>query len=317
MNTPIHLETAPQEFRDDLYRTLIRDSLSPDVRGPLARQGLWETGFPAFQPPRFINFRHSAVEIIFCGENAPTGSASSTTGHYRLVRWDGELGPLRSSGNPFDWGTAPAGAYATSFPKYGAVVPCTSGGVLVPSHEGVIESALYLEGSHASPPTHLNFRDCALTQLFVTGMMFQTLDLSSLPALTGVGSFDLRVENLIFPGVPTFTSFPLYPWAGTTIDHLDISGCTGLVDHYFGNMGLRSIRAQGVGSLAFTPHYAHSYNALSVFDNQLSAAALNQLFRDLDPAPSIPIELYVGGNPGSATCDPTIATSKGYVVYGV
>jgi hypothetical protein len=64
----------------------------------------------------------------------------------------------------------------------------------------------------------------------------------------------------------------------------------------------------------------YKYKPVSGLDlntNMLSATAINNLFDDLDPADpvfhQVPL-LNVSNNPGSATCDPTIATAKGYVV---
>jgi hypothetical protein len=45
----------------------------------------------------------------------------------------------------------------------------------------------------------------------------------------------------------------------------------------------------------------------------LTATAINQLFTDLPPTTKT-ATISVANNTGSATCDPTIATSKGYIV---
>jgi len=52
-------------------------------------------------------------------------------------------------------------------------------------------------------------------------------------------------------------------------------------------------------------------------NNLLSAQALNDMFGSLGEDLSANGTLLVGGNPGSATCDPTIATALGYTVVGV
>lgn len=53
--------------------------------------------------------------------------------------------------------------------------------------------------------------------------------------------------------------------------------------------------------------------AVDIRNAQLSATALNNFFTDL-PSTSLVCTLDVRGNPGSATCNPTIATAKGYTV---
>jgi len=50
-----------------------------------------------------------------------------------------------------------------------------------------------------------------------------------------------------------------------------------------------------------------------LFTANLTAALINQFFTDLPPTTEV-CTLNFEFNPGSATCDPTIATSKGYIV---
>jgi hypothetical protein len=50
-----------------------------------------------------------------------------------------------------------------------------------------------------------------------------------------------------------------------------------------------------------------------VNNNQLGGAALDQFYTDLAPGSS---PLLVFNNPGTAGDDPSIATAKGYTVYG-
>jgi hypothetical protein len=63
------------------------------------------------------------------------------------------------------------------------------------------------------------------------------------------------------------------------------------------------INLQDVGTVA----------ALNLSNNSLSESTLNQLFTDL-PSTNKTATINVAGNPGAATCDPTIATNKGYTV---
>lgn len=48
-------------------------------------------------------------------------------------------------------------------------------------------------------------------------------------------------------------------------------------------------------------------------NHHFSAEGLDQFFTDL-PGTSNTVTILVAGNPGAATCDPTIATAKGYTV---
>jgi hypothetical protein len=90
---------------------------------------------------------------------------------------------------------------------------------------------------------------------------------------------------------------------------------------------LTQLRAEGVtlSSSAGTPGYWtywYSYYISGtpgvaakgiVSDNLLSAEALDQFYTDLDAGTG---SLFVAGNPGIDAGDPTIATAKGYTVFG-
>ena len=53
--------------------------------------------------------------------------------------------------------------------------------------------------------------------------------------------------------------------------------------------------------------------ALNVSSKNLTAEIINDLFTQL-PTTTKTATIKVNGNPGAATCDPTIATAKGYIV---
>jgi hypothetical protein len=53
--------------------------------------------------------------------------------------------------------------------------------------------------------------------------------------------------------------------------------------------------------------------ALNLSSSNMSAVTINSLFSQL-PITTETATIGVSSNPGSATCDPTIATAKGYTV---
>ena len=53
--------------------------------------------------------------------------------------------------------------------------------------------------------------------------------------------------------------------------------------------------------------------AFNLSSNQLTVSEINSIFTQL-PATTKTVTVVVAGNPGAATCDPTIATAKGYTV---
>jgi len=75
--------------------------------------------------------------------------------------------------------------------------------------------------------------------------------------------------------------------------------------------------SSGNGRIRTFPLSAPYYTNFSIAGCSLSAAALNQLYTDLGVivAPDI-ASMVVSGNPGIAADNPTIATAKGWIVYG-
>jgi hypothetical protein len=121
---------------------------------------------------------------------------------------------------------------------------------------------------------------------------------------------------------------------------LNVSGCTALAGLSCHDNSLTSLNVSGLTLLKTLNCYSNSLTSLravGVFfnigkwknkkkgkangiqridDNLLNAAALNQFYTDLDVTNPGTGFLEVGGNPGTTTDDPTIATNKGYVVFG-
>ncbi|MDE7074636.1 MAG: leucine-rich repeat domain-containing protein, partial [Odoribacter sp.] len=80
-----------------------------------------------------------------------------------------------------------------------------------------------------------------------------------------------------------------------------LSGCTSLTHLNCGNNNLTSLDVSK--NTALTRLYCYS--------NNLSATALNKIFNDLPQRTS---ELNISYNPGSNTCDTSIAKNKGWGV---
>lgn len=97
---------------------------------------------------------------------------------------------------------------------------------------------------------------------------------------------------------------------------LDLTGCSSAQTITVTYNGLTSLNVKGCMPTGGVYGKKKTTAALDVRFNMLSASALNDVFTDLDPVThplNVPI-VWVAYNPGAATCDPTIATAKGYVV---
>lgn len=145
------------------------------------------------------------------------------------------------------------------------------------------------------------------TTITVNGVVFtanSTLQISSNAALTTVFMKSSNVRYLEITANPLLTSLDLGELANAYRINLAGNNLT--------SVSLKDTRPTDgkSGSTAVTP-------ALDLRLNQLSATALDEIFTDLGNAGGSPIGIpiiHVATNPGAATCTPSIATAKGYVV---
>lgn len=153
--------------------------------------------------------------------------------------------------------------------------------------------------------TSLSYLDCSNNSL-------TTLNVSG---LTGLGWLNCSNNSITSINISGATSLFNLNCSNNSIVSLDVSGFTGLTTLYCSNNSMTSLRATGVG-LGGSSGYTHGlvYGG-DISDNSLSAGALNQFYSDLASASSAGF-LNVANNPGTTSDDPTIATAKGYTVYG-
>jgi len=148
--------------------------------------------------------------------------------------------------------------------------------------------------------TSLNVSGCtALTDLNCSRNDLTSLDVSKNTKLT---ELDCGYNNLISLDVSKNTALILLDCYYNNLTSLNVSGCTALTD--------LSCSGNNLTSLDVSKNTALTY--LSCSSNNLTSAALNQIFRDLPQVTSGTISIY--GNPGTETCDKSIAENKGWRV---
>jgi Leucine-rich repeat (LRR) protein len=170
--------------------------------------------------------------------------------------------------------------------------------------------------------TSLDCNHNSLTSLDASGLTtLATLDcnnnsLTSLDAsgLTTLATLDCQSNSLTSLNVSGLTALTSLYCNNNALTSLDVSGLTALTVLYCNNNSLTSLRAQNVGFSGgyYYSSYSASY-AATISNNQLGAAALDQFYTDLAAGDS---PLMVFNNPGTTGDDPSIATNKGYTVYG-
>jgi hypothetical protein len=217
----------------------------------------------------------------------------TTTGYAKLVSSTGETSAVAGRGlNQGGWGNGWWAAYS--------IAPSITG--LATGTERMI-SVISCDAS-GTPSGEIEFVDFSAAPPSSGVQRINLLDISGCTALkgcladsstSGVGTFNP------YMGMPAPTSLP------STIVEVRAVG--------IGNALLNTFASTNYPQWMGGVSYFHSAG-LGVAGQQLSAAALNQLYTDLVQRTGGSASIVVNNNPGTAADDPTIATGKGYTVYG-
>ena len=169
----------------------------------------------------------------------------------------------------------------------------------------------YLNCSGYNNLTSLNVSGCtALTVLECDGNNLTSLDVSKNTALTYLNCGDNNLTSLDVSGCTALTYLNC---EDNNLTSLDVSGCTALTELY--------CLVNNLTSLDVSKNTALTY--LNCEDNKLTSSALNQIFRDLPQGKTWTeghgrteqSSIIIYDNPGSNTCDKSIAENKGWYVW--
>jgi hypothetical protein len=230
------------------------------------------------------------------------GAARSTTGYITVEWWDSTTNVYGTgvAGNNITWSKAAGGAGSKTIRIY-------------PSDaSGNLSGSLTYLGCNNNSLTSLDVSGLtALTSLDCNNNSQTSLDASG---LTTLATLDCQSNSLTSLNVSGLTALTSLYCNNNALTSLDVSGLTALTVLYCNNNSLTSLRAQNVGFSGgyYYSSYSASY-AATISNNQLGAAALDQFYTDLAAGDS---PLMVFNNPGTTGDDPSIATNKGYTVYG-
>ena len=310
--------------------------MNPRLLRPLAR----------FQAPPADPF---ATLVSTRSTGNVSGTARSTTGYIKVKWWDSTSNVYGTgvAGNNITWSKAAGGAGSKTLLIY----PSDASGNLSGSLTNLScfsNSLTALNVSGLTALTNLSCFNNSLTALDVSGCTTLTnlscyvnsltsLNVSGLTALTSLNCFSNALTSLDVSGR---TALVQLDCNNNSLTALNVSGCTALAGLSCHDNSLTSLNVSGLTLLKTLNCYSNSLTSLravGVFfnigkwknkkkgkangiqridDNLLNAAALNQFYTDLDVTNPGTGFLEVGGNPGTTTDDPTIATNKGYVVFG-
>jgi len=168
--------------------------------------------------------------------------------------------------------------------------------------------------------TSLNVdKNIALTVLDCSVNHFTSLDVSKNTALTELGCTNNSLSSLDVSKNTDLTKL----WCSTNIiTSLDLSNNTALTELWCFDNGLTVLDVSKNTALTLLWCFDNlltdldvskntSLIALRCNNNQLTSLALNTLFGTL-PSNMLKKEIKIDGNPGTETCDPSIAEKKGW-----
>jgi Leucine-rich repeat (LRR) protein len=153
----------------------------------------------------------------------------------------------------------------------------------------------------------------ALTSLTLSNNPLTTFSGAELSALTSLNMSNTQIGTLSCEGMSALVTLHLS--GNTSMTSLDPSGLASLQTmNVSGCILLNSLDLSGVADLVSLRSVMSGIWAINAESCGFSAQAINDIFTALPPATNGTATLYFVGNPGSATADASIATSKGYTV---
>ncbi len=278
------------------------------------------TGFASYQAEAIGNSQVGGGSEMPYGEGVGYMSNQNDAGGYNVyVECSSDWVVFRSSEGNDVFVASNGDDYYENLPQSNSYTfwACAADGDSTPA--GVLESldcaASELTTLDVSGLTSLEWLYCNANQL-------TTLDVSGLASLREISCSDNQINTLDFSGL---TLLHYFYCSGNQLTTLDVSGLTSLTYFNCGGNQLTTLHIGGLDSLLTLVCGGNQLLALDIssmpllhelhcYDNQLDAMALNQIYTDSKNGAGGGDSIFVSGNPGISSHDPTIATSKGWMV---
>jgi Leucine-rich repeat (LRR) protein len=152
----------------------------------------------------------------------------------------------------------------------------------------------------------------ALTQLYLAYNSLTTFSGTGLSSLTYLILSSNSLTTFSGTGLSALTTLDLGNNQLTTFSGTGLSALTRLIVN---NNQITSIDMAGLVLSYGYSSYGYFFGSI-IYDNLLNGTALNAFYTSLGNDVSANGIIFVSGNPGTATDDPTIATAKGYTIIG-
>lgn len=288
--------------------------------------------------------------MIYLSTRLDTGTFSvsvrSSTGYVQVLWWDGVNGGY-GSGNSSSYITVSRAiptnsAYIKSSPKSVYIWPTTNTGA------GLQSGDITGFSCASRKITALSVSDCSLmTTLSCESNSMEFLDVARCTSLSSLSCYGNRLRSLDIStctallylycqsNLLTYLDVKKSPLLRTlqcndnSIASLDLSVSTALIELFCYNNLLSSLAittSPSLTSLNCSGNQLTSLRAVGVSltspyganieSNSLSSTALDRFYADLGLAGTAGAPVFVSGNSGISSDTPSIATGKGYTVYG-
>ena len=273
-------------------------------------------------------------------------SVRSSTGYFQALWWDGVSGSY-GSGNASSYSTVSraiptTSAYIKSSPKSVYIWPTTNTGA------GLQSGDITGLSCASRKITALSVSDCPLlTTLSCESNSMEFLDVARCTSLSSLSCYGNRLRSLDIStctallylycqsNLLTYLDVKNSPLLRTlqcndnSIASLDLSVSTALIELFCYNNLLSSLAITTSPSLTSLNCSGNQLTALravgaslispygaNIESNSLSSTALDRFYADLGLAGTAGAPVFAAGNPGIGSDTPSIATGKGYTVYG-
>lgn len=278
--------------------------------------------FAAFTHTLTTDEWRKAVKFTSTKSTAVSGLIRSSTGYIKCLDHDGTWEAVVGSGNPNGDITTNFTASGDNIPRFYAMIPCDASGNLSGDLTKILFSTDKITTFDATGLSAMT----SITLVFNQITSFDGTGLSSLTSLS-------IPSNLITSFDATeLTSLTTLSLSNNQLTSFDGAGLSSLQSLYLANNQLTSFNGSELSSLQtlrLDNNPLTSLGSLSlpiaetvyVVNNSLPASELDALYTALGTNPgtltywSYP-GIYVAGNPGTSSDDPSIATAKGHTVYG-
>ena len=251
-----------------------------------------------------------------------SGFIRSSTGYIKCLDHDGTWGAVVGTGNPASNLFPNFTASGDNIPRFYAIIPCDAAGNLsgdltkilfnsnkITTFDATGLSAVYSIVIVSSQLTSFDGTGLSsLTSLYLANNRLTSIDLTELTSLTTLSIADNQLTSFDGAGLSSLTSLYL---ANNQLTSFDGTGLSSLQTLRLDNNQLASFESLSL-PVAETVH---------VVNNSLPASELDALYTALGTNPgtltywSYP-GIYVSGNSGTSSDNPSIATAKGHTVYG-